>query len=119
MLLQKKIHITKIENDRSVVERLVDENIAGKLDSYLKKYKEGTKCSLVVTVSGDKKGKFIGSVNLDADGIVYRAEREDYKKLDDLVNHLFDHIKEQLSKKTKGGIGRLRGIFGRMFTKEA
>jgi hypothetical protein len=72
----------------------------------------------VVTVSGDKKGKFAGSVHLEADGITYRAEREDYKKLDDLVNHLFDHIKEQISKKTKGGLGRIRGIFGKIFSRE-
>ncbi len=101
MLLQKKIHLTKLDNDCEVVERLVDENIAGKLDSYLKKFKEGTKCSLVVSISGTKKGTFNGSVQLDADGGVYRSERDDYKKLDDLVNHLFDHVKEQLSKRSK------------------
>jgi hypothetical protein len=32
------------------------------------------------------------------DGQAYRFEREDYKNLDDLVNHLFDHFKEALSK---------------------
>jgi hypothetical protein len=36
-------------------------------------------------------------VNLD--GKSYRYEREDYKKLDDLINHFFDHLKEELSKK--------------------
>jgi hypothetical protein len=98
MKLTKKIQVKNLEHDRSIVERLVEENITGKLDSYLRRYKEGTVCSLTVSVSGNKKGNFSGSVMLDADGAVYRSERDDYKNLDDLVNHLFDHIKEQLSK---------------------
>ena len=117
MLLHKKIHLSKIEHDKEVIERLVDENIQWKLDSYLKKYKEGTKCTLTVNVAWNKKGNFNGSIQLDADGGMFRSEREDYKKLDDLVNHLFDHIKEQLSKKSKGWIGRLRGMLGSLFTK--
>jgi len=32
------------------------------------------------------------------DGNSFRYEREDYKNLDDLINHLFDHFKETLSK---------------------
>lgn len=118
MLLQKKIHLSKVENDKEVIERLVDDNIHWKLDSYLKKYKEGTKCLITVNITGNKKWNFNGSIQLDADGGMFRAEREDYKKLDDLINHLFDHIKEQLSKKSKGWIGRLRGILGNIFTKE-
>ena len=115
MLLQKKIHLTKLDHDREVIERLVEENIAGKLDSYLKKFKEGTKCSLVVSIASNKKGNFEGSVQLDADGGIYRSERDSYKKLDDLINHLFDHVKEQLSKRSKGGLGRLRGVIARVF----
>jgi hypothetical protein len=116
MLLQKKIQISKLENDRSVVERIVDENIAGKLDAYLRKFKEGTECALEIRISGNKKGNFCGSIQLDADGTKYRSERDDYKKLDDLINHLFDHIKEQLSKKRKG---RFSAFIGRIFSKEA
>jgi hypothetical protein len=36
---------------------------------------------------------------INLDGKSYRYERADYKKLDDLINHLFDHLKEELSKK--------------------
>ena len=36
-------------------------------------------------------------VNLDGDS--FRYSREDYKNLDDLINHLFDHLKEKLSSK--------------------
>lgn len=119
MLLQKKIQISKLENDRPVIERLVEENITGKLDAYLRKFKEGTECSLDVCVSGNKKGNFEGSIQLDANGVRYRAERDDYKKLDDLINHLFDHIKEQLSKRNKGSFARVTGYIGRFFSKEA
>ncbi|MFZ4461762.1 MAG: hypothetical protein ACOYN2_04510 [Patescibacteria group bacterium] len=55
-------------------------------------------------------------MTMDADGVLYRSERDDYKNLDDLINHLFDHIKEQLS---KAGKSRVRGFFSRLFTREA
>ena len=118
MRLTKKIQVKDLDHDRSVIERLVEENVSGKLDSYLKKYPEGTECVLDVHMKGNKKGNFSGSVSLMADGQSYRAERDDYKKLDDLVNHLFDHIKEQLSKKWKGGPGTIRNFLGKMFQKK-
>jgi DNA-binding protein Fis len=37
MKLEKKIQLKNIEYDKEVVERLVDENLSGKLDKYLKK----------------------------------------------------------------------------------
>lgn len=40
MNLTKKLLVKNLEHDRPVVERLVSENIAGKLDSYLRRYKE-------------------------------------------------------------------------------
>ncbi|MFZ4461763.1 MAG: hypothetical protein ACOYN2_04515 [Patescibacteria group bacterium] len=40
MNLTKKILVKNVEHDRSIIERLVDENVTGKLDSYLRRYKE-------------------------------------------------------------------------------
>ena len=37
MKLEKKIQLKKLEHDRNVVERLVEENLSGKLDKYLNK----------------------------------------------------------------------------------
>jgi hypothetical protein len=41
---------------------------------------------------------FNAKLQIALDGNHFRYEREDYKNLDDLVNHLFDHFKEELSK---------------------
>lgn len=40
MLLEKKIYVKNLEHDRPVIERLVEENLGGKLDSYLRRFKE-------------------------------------------------------------------------------
>ena len=100
MNLVKRIRVRNLENDRTVVERLVDENISGKLDAYLQKFKgddaEGT---INVTIESDKKGLFRGSLQATLHTFSFHFEREDYKKLDDLVNHLFEHLKEELSEK--------------------
>lgn len=55
-------------------------------------------------MEGTKKDHFTGVVQLQVPGHTYRSEREDYKKLDDLINHLFDHVKEQMSKDSKRGV---------------
>ena len=49
------------------------------------------------TVDKNKKGLFDASVQATLDGKSFRFEREDYKNLDDLINHLFDHFKQALS----------------------
>ena len=43
------------------------------------------------------KKLFNWKVQANLDWNAFRFEREDYKKLDDLINHLFDHFKEALS----------------------
>jgi hypothetical protein len=47
----------------------------------------------------NKKDLFNGKLiaNLDRDEFIF--EREDYENLDDLVNNLFKHLKEELSSK--------------------
>jgi hypothetical protein len=37
MRLEKKIQLKNLEHDKEVIERLLDENLSGKLDKYLKK----------------------------------------------------------------------------------
>ncbi len=101
MLLNKKITVKNLDHDREVIDRLVDENLGWKLDSYLLRFKEGEECQLSVNITGTKKDHFEWVVQLQVPGGLYRSERDDYKKLEDLVNHLFDHIKEQMSKDKK------------------
>ena len=100
MEIQIKIHIwNELTDSKGVVERLVWENLTNKLDQYLNKFtKADAEGEIDITADKNKKGLFDGKVQANLDGKTYRFEREDYKNLDDLVNHLFDHFKEALSK---------------------
>lgn len=100
MELQIKIHAkNELANSKEVVERLVNENLTNKLDSYLSKYeKEDAEGVIEIHADKNKKGLFDAKLQANLDGTHFRYEREDYKKLDDLINHLFDHFKEELSK---------------------
>jgi len=100
MELQIKIHIgNELTESKEVVERLISENLTNKLDQYLNKFdKSDAEGTIEVTTEKNKKGLFDAKLQANLDGNSYRYEREDYKKLDDLINHLFDHFKESLSK---------------------
>lgn len=99
MEIQVKIHVNA-EEAKEVTERLVKNNLENKLDNYLKKFdKSDAEWLIEVKVEKNKKDLFNGVVSASLDGQSFRYEREDYKNLDDLVNHLFDHFKEELSSK--------------------
>lgn len=100
MELQIKIHTwNDLKASKEVVERLVHTNIETKLDHYLEQYnKEDAEGVIEFTGDKNKKWLFNGKLQVNLDGESYRYEREDYKNLDDLINHLFDHLKESLSK---------------------
>lgn len=99
MELQVKLHLdNELETSKEVVERLIDVNLNNKLDSYLKQFnKPDSEGTLEISLEKNKKGEFNGKIQANFDGNSFRSEREDFKKLDDLVNHLFDHIKIQLA----------------------
>jgi len=99
MELQVKIHVdAHLEDSREVIDRLVEANLNNKLDSYLKKFnKDDAEGTLELSLEKNKKGEFDGKIQATFDGNSFRSEREDFKKLDDLINHLFDHIKVQLA----------------------
>lgn len=100
MEIQIKIHIgNELTDSKEVVERLVGENLNNKLDNYLNKFnKKDSEGTIEVSMEKNKKWLFNGKVQANLDGQSFRFEREDYKKMDDLINHLFDHFKESLSK---------------------
>lgn len=98
MELQLKVNAP--EEAKSVVERLVWENLEKKLKSYLSKLDGEDVVGIVeVKIEKNKKALFNGILNISIDGKLYRYSREDYKNLDDLVNNLFEHFKEELSSK--------------------
>lgn len=100
MEIQIKIRIgNDLAWSKDVVERLVWENLNKKLDQYLNKFtKDDSEWIIELTAEKNKKSLFNAKINANLDGKVYVFEREDYKNLDDLINHLFDHFKEALSK---------------------
>ncbi len=98
MKLQTIIHAT--ENTKPVVERLVNENLDKKLNTYLKQFeKEDVEWIIDFSIDENKKWLFNWALQIKIDWKSFRYEREDYKNLDDLVNNLFDHFKEELAKK--------------------
>lgn len=101
MEIQIKLHVgNDLTESKEVIERLVWENLSKKLDQYLNKFdKQDAEWTIDLTIEKNKKGLFDGKVQANLDGDSYRFEREDYKNLDDLINHLFDHFKEALSNK--------------------
>lgn len=98
MELQVKIQVNA-EEAKAATERLTKENLEIKLASYLKKFddKEDAEWALELKIEKNKKERFNGILHINIDGKTFRYEREDYKNLDDLINHLFDHFKEELS----------------------
>lgn len=101
MELQIKIHVGHdLELSKEVVERVVEENVENKMDSYLKKFdKDDAECILEIKVDKNKKWLYDGTLIANLDGDDYRYEREDYENLDHLINNLFKHLKEDLSNK--------------------
>lgn len=87
------------EEAKQPVERLVKQNIENKMDSYLKKFteKEDAVWTIEVKIEKTKKDTFNWIVQAKLDWKSFRYERDDYRNLDDLINHLFDHFKEELS----------------------
>ncbi len=100
MELQVKTKIgNSLEDSKKVIDRLIEENLNTKLDRYLKKFeKESAKWIIEIKLNKNKKWLFDWILQADLDWNSYRYEREDYKNLDDLINHLFFHLKEELSK---------------------
>lgn len=98
MDIQVVVHTNDQEHSKEVIMRLVESNMTTKLDQYLNKFDKPDAQGMVeVTADKNKKGLFNGKVQSTLDGKSFRFEREDYKNLDDLINHLFDHFKQALS----------------------
>lgn len=98
MILNTQIHAP--DEAKEVAERLTQENLDKKIWNYLNKFdKEDAEWKIDLTVEKNKKWLFNWKLQINIDWNSFRYEREDYKNLDDLVNHLFDHFKEDLSQK--------------------
>lgn len=88
------------EEMKKSLNEYIEKNLSGKLDSYIKKHeKPNSPVRIELTAKRHKEEKlYDGKVSLTVGKSQYRSDRENFKNLDDLVNHLFTHLKEQMSK---------------------
>ncbi|PID84611.1 hypothetical protein CSB09_00110 [Candidatus Gracilibacteria bacterium] len=93
------LHAKEFENEKEFLQKEIEKNISGKLDSYIQKHfdPQNDNLKLEAFFSHSNDG-FNGKLILSVSHHTFRSEREDFNKLDDLVSHLFDHLKVQLGK---------------------
>lgn len=91
---------TSAEYDREVIERIAHESM-GKVDAYLRKYdnKPDAVVRIEFFVKKNHDDSFHGKLHANVDGQIILFEREKFFKLDDLIRHAFQHMKEQLAAK--------------------
>lgn len=98
--MELKIQIHAPDESKEVVDRITWENLDKKVWSYLNKLDwEDVEWIVDLKIDKNKKWLFDWVLQINIDWKSFRYSREDYKNLDDLVNHLFDHFKEELAKK--------------------
>lgn len=91
--------------DQAFVKDIVEKNIEGKMDSYLKKVVKNNpdaKIRIDYTVKFHEVSKKYDAdfiFTYDWEDFIYK--KEGFKVLSDLVNHAFQHFKEKLSKSEK------------------
>ncbi|MBC7503731.1 hypothetical protein H7169_02070 [Candidatus Gracilibacteria bacterium] len=92
------LHANDLQDKSAMIYHEIDKNIIGKLDAYIRKtVKEGDKIRIELTLIRDKIG-ITGKLIISFPGGIYRSARENFLKLEDLINHLFSHVKEQMGK---------------------
>ncbi len=92
------IHAPEFINEAPYIQAEIASNLSGKLDVYIRRTaKEWDKIRAELTLTRDKLGSS-GKIEISFPGHAYRSSRENYAKLDDLINHLCIHIKEQMGK---------------------
>lgn len=102
MNIKKTIHLCdNLQDSKEVVERLLWENMEHKISSYVKKFdhKEDAEWDIELKLEKNSRWLFDWKLQIQLDKNSFRYEREDYKNLDDLINHLFKHFKEEASAK--------------------
>jgi len=99
MNLEIILHADAFENEKDFLEKEIRRNVEGKLDSYITSHLSPENDTVRVEAFFERaKDGFHGKVILTLPGTTVRASRENFEKLDDLVNHLFTHLKSQLVK---------------------
>lgn len=93
------IHAADYSVEKDSLKIYIEKNLAGKMDAYIKKYaKDDSVVRVELTVEKENDKQHTGKLAITLGNESYRSKRENFDNLADLVNHLFDHIKTQLSK---------------------
>ncbi len=81
--------------------KLLEKWFKQKLDKYLQKKvdPENPQAHLNITIKKNSKGLYDWNFNFKIGSSVVIYKRENFKNITDLVNHFFDHVKEEFSKK--------------------
>ncbi|MBP7062196.1 hypothetical protein KBA84_05335 [Patescibacteria group bacterium] len=85
---------------QDAIKKAVSKNLAGKMDSYLKKLssKKDAVVSLDYKIERNKHNKYDGKFRLSFDGKQYMyMTKTSFKFVEDIVSHAFDHFKLMLS----------------------
>ena len=99
MNLQTILHADAFENEKDFLKSEIEKNISGKLDAYIRPRLSENNDSVRIEAFFDRsKTGFDGKLILTLPDTTLRASRENFSKLDDLVSHLFTHLKTQLLK---------------------
>ncbi len=92
------IHANDFQNEMEFIKKEIEKNLSGKLDAYIRKTaKEDDSIRTELTLIRDKQW-LTGKLEVSFPWSAFRSSRDNYTKLDDLLNHLFIHIKEQMAK---------------------
>lgn len=98
--MELKIQVHAPEEAKEVVERITTENLKKKIWNYLKQFNwKDIEWKWDLKIYKNKKWLFNWTLQININWNNFRYTREDFKNLDDLVNHLFDHFKEELAQK--------------------
>lgn len=105
MILHPLIHAEGFTHEMDMIRREIEKNILGKLDSYMKKFsspESEPRLEITLTRDAKKDEKKNSTVSwkliLKIHTQEFRSKRENFEKIEDLINHLFTHIKTQMGK---------------------
>lgn len=99
MNLHTILHADAFENEKDFLKTEIEKNISGKLDAYIRPHLSENNDSVRIEAFFDRsKTGFDGKLILTLPDTTLRASRENFSKLDDLVSHLFTHLKTQFAK---------------------
>lgn len=92
-------------NMQEIVKDIVQKNIEGKMDSYLKKIyakKDTANVRIEYSISKNKQGKWVGDFKFNYDGEMFKWSTGEggFKIIEDIPNHGFEHFKTHLSDKS-------------------